>query len=189
MCPSTNPSDGYVSFNQPLRRVCILQPTPPTGMCPSTNPSEGYVSFNQPLRVCILQPTLPREFGQLSKLVQMDAKIRPGLAGAGFFSLQPTLPRGTCPSTNPSEGYVSFNQPLRRVCGLQPTPPRGMCPSTNPSEGYVSFNEPLQGVCVLQPTPPSMYPSTNPSEGFEQFHIGSKRVQNDTKTDHLESGK
>ena len=100
---------------------------------------------------------------------------------------------------NPGQGYVSFNQPLRRVCVLQPTLPRGMCPSTKPSEGYVSFNQPFRGVCVLQPTlprgyvsfnqpfrgvcvlqppPPKMYPSTNPSEGvranFQCVKVGAK---------------
>ena len=44
-----NPGQGYVSFNQPLRRVCVLQPTPPTGMCfPFGTPPSGS-----------LQPTLP----------------------------------------------------------------------------------------------------------------------------------
>ena len=45
-----NPSEGYVSVNQPFRGVGVRQPTLPRGMSPSTNPSEGYVSFNQPFR-------------------------------------------------------------------------------------------------------------------------------------------
>ena len=79
---------------------------------------------------------------------------------------QPWRRKSFSSSTNPSEGYMSLNQPLRGVCVLQPTPPRGMCPSTNPSEGYVSINQSLRGACVLQPTPPrGMCPSTNSSEG------------------------
>merc|ERR1712110_526308 len=109
----TNPSEGYVSFNQPLRGVCVLQPTPPRGMCPSTlprgmcpstNPSEGYVSFNHPFRECILQPTLPREFGPISKLVQVDAKVHWRFPGQDF-----------CP----------LSQPVRGFCVHQPTLPRG----------------------------------------------------------------
>ena len=47
--PSTNPSEGYVSFNQPLRGVCVFQTTPPKGMCsPVGTPSQG--PFNQPFR-------------------------------------------------------------------------------------------------------------------------------------------
>ena len=41
------PKDFSPSTN-PLRGVCVLQPTPPRGMCPSNNPFEGHVAFNHP---------------------------------------------------------------------------------------------------------------------------------------------
>ena len=86
-------------------------------------------------------------------------------------------------STNPSEGYVSLNQPLRGVCVLQPTPPRGMCPSTNPSEGYVSFNQPLRGACVLQPTPPRgmCSPVGTPPSGSLQPTLPLRRAREKNK--------
>ena len=103
---STNPSEGYVSFNQPLRqpirRLYVLQPTPPRGMCPSTNPSEN-VSFNQPFRGRRLQP-------EFTKRVCEEDTRRPRPWPCAQGSGCPR--KGWLKGTEASEGLVDGHIPL-----------------------------------------------------------------------------
>ena len=90
-----NPGQGYVSFNQPLRRVCVLQPTLPRGMCPSTTPSEN-VSFNQPFRRSSGQFSMRKSWCESSPNGgrQDFCPLSQPFRGSSELSFKPTYSRG-----------------------------------------------------------------------------------------------
>ena len=75
-------------------------------------------------------PSESKWFKMMAKLIiwsilaALAPKLYKMMQNKPFGRLQPTPPRGMCPSTNPSEGYVTFNQPLRGVYAPPSGPPR-----------------------------------------------------------------
>ena len=97
----------------------------------------------------------------------------------GVWFLQPTLPRGLVPSTNPSEGMGPTSEG-ERSRPLQPTLPRGWahfqngqkwvpkCIRPGAPQSFSPFNQPFRGGWPLQPTlPRGWWPesATPPAEG------------------------
>ena len=101
----------------------------------------AFLFFKQHFsKVCVsFKRHYPKGLSKLSNVVKLMLKFT-WTGRRRIFSLQPTLPRGICPSTNPSEGFGVRRRrpPGRRGVGGRKPPP-SMDGLTRPTEGSADF--------------------------------------------------